>query len=400
MSSAQTSASAAGLPRSTKSSARQKRELLELVVRHRLTPNEYQVYGFHQAHVDHAYILNFMTGHELKTFRETMNDRNWKAVLDNKWFFQLHYGQFDLPVPKIYGIYDRGTGFASTGKPLAHPEDLRALLQEVRPPALVIKPLGGIMGKGLLILKEIHYEGDEIRAVTNTGANMDFNDLAEYVERRPDVVFKAGDYELDYDGYLLQAKLEQHEFLDSIAPYTINTFRVVTFVDYDNQVDVQFTILRLGRRGNMADNWDRGGISVAVDRDSGVLGDGVLKPKYGGQWMQVHPDSGVRFTGRKVPYWNEILDVCTRAAKVSPRIRSIGWDVALTPAGPVIIEGNPDWDLPMVQVHTRGFLQPEVRTKLSRFGLMYPQQRLPGASLAGGAQLFKHAWARVRPPPK
>jgi len=58
----------------------------------------------------------------------------------------------------------------------------------------------------------------------------------------------------------------------------------------------------------------------------------------------------------------------------------VGWDVALTPAGPVLIEGNPDWDLPMVQVHTRGLLQPEVRKQLARFGITYPENTLPRIS--------------------
>jgi hypothetical protein len=62
-------------------------------------------------------------------------------------------------------------------------------------------------------------------------------------------------------------------------------------------------------------------------------------------------------------------------------LRSIGWDIALTPDGPVIVEGNPDWDLPMVQVHTEGLLQPDVRQQLASFGITFPDNTLPPISL-------------------
>ena len=82
-----------------------------------------------------------------------------------------------------------------------------------------------------------------------------------------------------------------------------------------------------------------------------------------------------------MPFWKEVLDLCSRAARIIPNLRSVGWDVALTPDGPVIVEGNPDWDLPMVQVHTDGLLQPDVRRQLASFGIQFPEGTLPPISL-------------------
>ena len=75
-----------------------------------------------------------------------------------------------------------------------------------------------------------------------------------------------------------------------------------------------------------------------------MLGTGVLKPKYGAQRVEVHPDSGVRFTGLQVPFWNEVLELCRGAARICPNLRSIGWDIAIAPGGPMIIEANHKWD--------------------------------------------------------
>lgn len=365
-----------------KSKTQQARERFELFMRRFLTRTEYELYGFGRSDKDYSYMLNFLTIHDIRNnFRYVLNDVNWKLVLDNKWFFHLHYSKFGIPLPKTYGVYQPGGGLSFDGKPLGNPEQLRLLLDQVRATSLVIKPVGGIMGRGLLILTELRYERGGITAVTNDGHVLSFDDIALRVDTPPNVGYQMRDYTLDLPGYLIQAKLQQHEFLNNIAPYTLNTIRVVTFVDRGNKAHVQCTALRVGRRGHAGDNWDQGGVSIALDRSTGMLGQGVLKPKYGGQWVKAHPDSGVVFQGLQMPQWDQILELSLRAARVSPNLRSVGWDVALTPDGPVIIEGNPDWGLLLVQVHTHGLLQPEVREQLAQFGITFPRDKMPPINL-------------------
>ena len=365
-----------------KSDAQQRKEQRELFLRCFLTRTEYLLYGFDRSDRDYAYMLNFLSIHGIRNrFRLILNDNNWKDVLDNKWFFNLHFSRFGFPVPETYGVYLAGSGLTASGKRLGTRAELRSLLEELRPETLVIKPVGGIMGHGVTILNELRYTDGIISAVTSGGAIVSFDEIAQKVDTPPGVHYRMRSYELNLPGYVLQAKLRQHPFLERIGPYTTNTIRVVTFLDADNEVHVQFTILRVGRRGSAADNWDRGGISIAIDPRTGMLGTGVLKPKYGAQRVEVHPDSGVRFTGLQVPFWNEVLELCRGAARICPNLRSIGWDIALTSKGPVFVEGNPDWDLPMVQVHTDGLLQPEVRQQLARFGITFPENTLPPISV-------------------
>jgi hypothetical protein len=365
-----------------KSLAQQRKERRNLFLRCLLSRTEYELYGFGRRDCDYSYMLNFLSIHGIRNrFRLILNDNNWKGVLDNKWFFHLHFSQFGFPVPRMYGMYLPGSGLTVAGKPLGNRTELRALLEELRPESLVIKPVGGIMGHGVMVLTELQYANGDISAVSNEGRVLGFDEIAAKLDTPPDVHYRMRTYELDLPGYVLQARLKQHPFLDGIAPFTLNTIRVVTLLDLDQKVHVHFSILRIGRRGSSADNWDRGGISVALDPGCGVLGRGVLKPKYGSQRVEVHPDTGTRFSGLQMPFWKEVLDLCTRAARVTPNLRSVGWDIALTPEGPVIVEGNPDWDLPMVQVHTNGLLQPDVRRQLAGFGIVFPEGKLPPISL-------------------
>ena len=46
-----------------------------------------------------------------------------------------------------------------------------------------------------------------------------------------------------------------------------------------------------------------------------------------------------------IPFWNEIIDCTLLAHQQMPDVFSIGWDVALTTNGVVLIEGNFNWDV-------------------------------------------------------
>lgn len=53
-----------------------------------------------------------------------------------------------------------------------------------------------------------------------------------------------------------------------------------------------------------------------------------------------HPVTGVRFKGLKMPYWEETIEMMRRAVPLAKKISNIGWDIAVTANGPLIIEAN------------------------------------------------------------
>jgi len=381
----------------TKSASRQRLEKLQLLARVQLTPDEYRLYGFEHRDRDYRSMLDYLSQADLwERVWPTVNDPAWFPVLDNKLFFHLHYGGLGLPLPRLYGVYDPTWGFDLTGRPLTSAAALRDLLQAERPRRLVVKPLGGMLGRGILVLDEIDYRGDEVEAVSNAGERLSIADLVERIKERPRPLRRGDRPVADLAGYLIQERVEQHPFFAAIAPYTPNTLRVVTFVDPDGEVDVHFTTVRLGRRGSTIDNWDQGGLSVGIDPATGELGEGIFKSTHGTGWVGVHPDSGVRFAGERVPGWDDLLATCRRAARLTPGLRWVGWDVALAPTGAVLIEGNSHWALPPMQMmRPNGFLQPDVRAKLARLGLDFPADRLPPVNLRRWRAMLRHPQLRA-----
>ena len=369
-------------------------ELVDLALRGRFFPEEYFLYRFGAKNTTYEHMLRYLSEKDyLYKIRWTWNDNNWLLLAHNKWLFHLHYKAMGVPVSKVLGYYDNQDGCTISGDPLRSSADLLALLRKVRPSSLVVKPVAGIQGKGVLVAKHLHYDEDAISCTDLEDRQFGIEKVFAHLDTHHGVQFTGGPKQIvAYRGYLLEERVEDHPFCREINPYTASVMRIVTFCRPDGDIEIDFAIIRFGRKGSQASNWDAGGLNVSIDIDTGALGRGVVKPKHGGGWHHVHPDSGVSFVGRRLPMWSEVLEVCRRAARASPGLRSMGWDVILTQTGPCIIEGNADWALPVVQVHSQGYVTPKIRRRLSEFGIRL-LEKPSRPSLAGLRMLLLYGHA-------
>ncbi|WP_274520776.1 sugar-transfer associated ATP-grasp domain-containing protein [Ectothiorhodospira variabilis] len=354
------------------------------------TEDEYQLYGFDRLEdpADAMRYLSHRQNHEI--YRPAVNRGYQQHLLEDKWVSQLFLNALGIPVPKTYGLFHPRFGITPDGSPMRTPEHVASTLERHLPSRFVLKPRGGRQGHNIIVVK-LRRGVDGSIQTEHDGQSMP---LTTFLANLPNDAF--GDYGGCYHGWLVQDYLQQHDFLGHINPHTVNSLRVVTFIDTNDEIRIPHAVLRLGREGSAADNWDKGGLSVAVDQNTGTLGRGVFKIRYGGDWVSEHPDTSVHFEGQQIPNWNSILDICKRAAATMSGVRAIGWDVALTPSGPVIIEGNSTWGLPVLQVHTKGFLTDETRRELELLGARFPDRPrpLPAALVA----LLVYQWRRSRGP--
>lgn len=136
---------------------------------------------------------------------------------------------------------------------------------------------------------------------------------------------------------LVEEKIVQHKKMSSLHPSSINTVRVVT-LKKDGHVHILSRILRMGIEGKVVDNITSGGIYVPLD-ENGVINYPAFCDK-SGESFNVHPTSKVFLAGFKVPYFDEIISMINEISKEESGMNYIGWDVAVTPDGPVIVEGN------------------------------------------------------------
>jgi len=134
--------------------------------------------------------------------------------------------------------------------------------------------------------------------------------------------------------YLVEEFVVQHEDMNSLYSGSVNTLRMFT-IHTDDSHYLQ-GILKFGN-GAAVDNFSSGGMYTFVDNEGKVIAPAI--DKNDGVY-ETHPISGKQIVGFKVPMFEQAKELVCMAAKEIPQVAYIGWDVAITNNGPVIIEGN------------------------------------------------------------
>ena len=137
--------------------------------------------------------------------------------------------------------------------------------------------------------------------------------------------------------HILEEKIEQTEELSRVNASSVNTVRCITFKTREGIV-VPYCILRMGRKGSFVDNGGAGGVIACVDYDTGRVITDIHDEK--GGVFTAHPDSGTVLKGMQLPQWDQLRSICTAMALKSKTVKFIGWDMAHTPNGWVVVEGN------------------------------------------------------------
>ena len=149
--------------------------------------------------------------------------------------------------------------------------------------------------------------------------------------------------------YILQNVVEQHELVNRINPSCINTIRIITIRGKSGAINVFAASMRIGvSKDSFVDNRAAGGMAVGITEDGRLKKYGFQHVEFGGK-SEKRPVTGMVFEGYQLPFWKEVVDLVTKAHGCFRGIQSIGWDVAITPTGPILIEGNDNWEVPNPQ---------------------------------------------------
>jgi hypothetical protein len=150
---------------------------------------------------------------------------------------------------------------------------------------------------------------------------------------------------------LLQRRLANHPALVDLGPQGLCTVRLVTFRrPVSTNAEVLLAAFRMPQGEDVADNFARGGLACPIDLGTGRLGAAVYKD-LGLAHLDVeqHPHTGGAISGRQLPYWQEVIELGLRAHQAFPEYPSVGWDIAITSEGPVLLEANYNWDVVLAQ---------------------------------------------------
>ncbi|WP_303317703.1 sugar-transfer associated ATP-grasp domain-containing protein [Flavivirga abyssicola] len=258
------------------------------------------------------------------------------SISDNKLSFALYCEKNNLPTP-ILVSYNLNSSFFFNGTIITinTKPDLISFFESIfknnKQEKLFLKLFNGFGGKGCILLER--------------------KKLKVQIEKFGDSILK--------NCYVHQEVIIQHPDVNKIYPSSVNTLRIDTYIDKQQNIHVLSALMRFGIGGSFTDNASTGGLYISVNTETGKLqGKGRQDIIKGGKEFTKHPDSNTVLNGYKIPFVTESCNLVKLASKSLPN-KIIGWDIAITKNGPVIIEGNYGPSLHMTDVAYGGYCKHE-----------------------------------------
>jgi hypothetical protein len=255
------------------------------------SPRNYVNFGFYK--LKNLERTRYVTMRRSRKIERRFNDPEYASKFNNKHEFNLVFSEF-ISRKWIYA-------------PNADKKEIMDFLNAVD--KVVIKPTALSAGEGIYVLESTKIEG--------------VNAFCKELKER---------------AYLIEEFITQHPEIARLNPSTVNTVRIYTLIDNQGKCKIIFAALRVGGANSFVDNFHGGGVGYVIDLDSGVIKQPGVD--IAGNEYICHPSSGVLMVGFRIPEWERLKDFVLRAAAVFPRSRYIGWDVAVTPNGFEMVEGN------------------------------------------------------------
>lgn len=143
-------------------------------------------------------------------------------------------------------------------------------------------------------------------------------------------------YLMEQHLFLIEELIIQNETMSSLNPSSINTIRVISICK-NNKSKIIAAYSRIGC-GKIVDNFNAGGMVAPIDIKSGKITHPAVNKK--NMVFEKHPDTNITIEGFQIPEWKQVKELVLKAAKVVPQVGLVGWDVAISNHGPLLVEGN------------------------------------------------------------
>ena len=137
---------------------------------------------------------------------------------------------------------------------------------------------------------------------------------------------------------VLEEVVSQHLDMAKYNASSVNTIRCITLKTKSGEIIVPFCFMKVGRNGSFVDNGGAGGLLVGIDEKTGQLNSDAIDEA--GKRYKFHPDTGAQFMGEWLPEWEKMISICKEMASELETIKWVGWDMAYTDKGWIVIEGN------------------------------------------------------------
>lgn len=308
---------------------RQVAEQFAIAFKYSISPKKYYVFElFRPERLRHAqhYVARYEFKGGLHTFLESRIEHPTRRILNDKAAFFRHCQTHGIATMPTYLLVHKN-GMAEQLMPF----------DGILPACdLFLKPLYGRGGRGC---ERWQYQGGGIYRDQN-GTALSAADLLTRIKATAAT-----------HAMLVQEVMRAHDDLKELAINVLTSCRIMSAKNETGGFEATHAVFKSSTKPEaIVDNFHKGGIVSRVDMKTGELGPasdaGIGRPCV---WYEKHPLTGAAIKGRILPQWGLTLDLVCRAHAAFPDRITIGWDVAITDRGPVIIEGNVQSGCDMIQ---------------------------------------------------
>lgn len=249
------------------------------------------------------------------------NKRSNYPLVDNKVLTAQRAEAWGIPTPENYLIVENYGSLKNLHHKLMNYE------------SFVIKPAKGSQGNGIIVIKEIIKEekNGEVRILCRRSNDklMDIEEVKHHISG-----ILSGLYSLagQSDIAIIQAKIDKHPIFDQYSYGGIPDIRVIVFEGFPVMSMVRLPTKLSDGKANL----HQGAIGAGINLSDGSTNNAVIR----NQVVDVHPDTGHKLKGLKLPFWTEILELAARCYDMV-ELGYLGADIVLTPDhGPILLELN------------------------------------------------------------
>ncbi|GEM_PF-3107935 len=279
-----------------------------LAITHNIPPLEYHLYELHRAE-QRARMGEYLYWTEVQ-IHDWLNRKQGadSALVQDKNRFAAQCARFELPHVPTLAVFEKG----------------KQALPEIpfmpNVPALWIKDLHGTGGSGA---QRFFRENESYR--DSKGNQWTPQQLVEMLQSRTCIV---------------QPCIFNHPVIANISNDKLASLRVITGIHRNGIAEVIGCVFYLPHGNRLT---SVAGITCAIDSETGRIERAIFLG-HGNADLDRHPDTGKPIAGTVLPFWSQSLELARRAHETAfaPFV-TLGWDIALTPEGPVLLETNKGW---------------------------------------------------------
>lgn len=316
-------------------------EIACLYRHHKYIPYQYLKNSLYLRHPERD-IYRYVPTELLHITRDRANSAGDLALVNDKLLFEETLRATGLRTTNTLFLLQRNRIRDLGDNIFSYQSFIEAIEAARLPDGILVKPTAG--GSGSAVFK---FHARE-RALLHDG-----QPLSEEAFHALVFTTNGGSYWTDF---IVQETISQHADIARLNPTSVNTIRIDTFIDDTGTPHFNAAAIKVGARGSITDNYGSGGYMIPIDLETGDLSRlAKVDAPFGGHSQDVEELFGPGTSAFAIPFWQPLREQVILAAQAILPLRAVGWDIAMTPDGPLIVEANADYGIDALQELSGGY---------------------------------------------